>query len=42
MTPSSSLAALRYSKEPRTRKYVRGYEFFSYTRIYLTNMENNY
>ena len=34
MTPSSSLAMGRYSIEQRTRKYVKGYGFLSFARIY--------
>ena len=35
MTRSSRLAAMRqYSVEPRTRKYVKGYEFLSFPRKY--------
>ena len=34
MTVSSSLAMRRYSKEPRTRKYVKGYGFLSFARKY--------
>ena len=30
MAHSTSLAMRRYSIEPRTRKYVRGYEFLSF------------
>ena len=32
MTGSSSLAMRRYSIEPRTRKYVKGYGFLSFAR----------
>ena len=34
MTRSSSLAIRRYSVEPRTRKYVKGFGFLSFTRSY--------
>ena len=34
MTRSSSLAMRRYSIQPRTRKYVEGYGFLSFTRKY--------
>ena len=34
MTCSLSLAMRQYSIEPRTRKYVRGYGFLSFTRKY--------
>ena len=34
MTVSSSLAMRRYSKEPRTTKYVKGYGFLSFARKY--------
>ena len=34
MTRSLSLAMQRYSTEPRTRKYVKGYVFLSFTRNY--------
>ena len=30
---------IRYSIEPRTIKYVKGYGFLSFTRNNLTNME---
>ena len=29
----------RYSTEPRTRKYIKGYRFFSFQEIFLINME---
>ena len=32
----------RYSIEPRTSKYVKGYGFLSFTRNMSTNIENNY
>ena len=34
MTCSSSLAMWRYSLEPRTTKFVKGYEFLSFARKY--------
>ena len=34
MTRSSSLAMRRYYIEPRTRKFVKGYEFLSFARKY--------
>ena len=34
MTGPFSLAMQRYSIEPRTRKYVKGYGFLSFTRKY--------
>ena len=34
MMRSSSLAMRRYSIEPRTRKYVKGYGFLSFARKY--------
>ena len=34
MTPCSSLAMRQYSIEPRTRKYVKGYGFLSFTSKY--------
>ena len=37
MTCSLSLAMRRYSIEPRTRKYVKGYEFLSFARKYKKN-----
>ena len=38
MTHSSSLSMLRHSLEPKTRKYVKGYGFLSFTR----NLSNKY
>ena len=29
----------RYSTEPRTRKYIKGYRFLSFQEIFLINME---
>ena len=34
MTRSSSLGMRRYSIEPKTRKYVKGYGFLSFARKY--------
>ena len=34
MTHSSSSAMRQYSVEPRTRKYVKGYKFLSFSRKY--------
>ena len=34
MTRSSSLGIRRYSIEPKTRKYVKGYGFLSFARKY--------
>ena len=34
MTRSSSLAMQQYSIEPRTRKYVKRYQFLSFARKY--------
>ena len=29
----------RFSMQPKTRKYVKGYRFLPLSRIYMTNME---
>ena len=38
MTRSSSLAMQRYSIEPRTRKYAKGYGFLSFKRKHKKNL----
>ena len=40
MTRRSSLTMRRYSKEPRTRKYVKGYGFLSFARKYKKQLLN--
>ena len=40
MTRPSSLTMRRYSKEPRTRKYVKGYGFLSFERKYKKQLLN--
>ena len=40
MTRFSRLAMRRYSIKPRTRKYVKGYGFLSFTRKYKKQLLN--
>ena len=40
MTRSLSMAVLRYSIEPRTRKYVKGYGLLSFARKYKKQLLN--